>query len=181
MVTKRGLDWITAAAEDPALCRSVWADDPRRPYLLPTGRLFDVVVIAQRVGMETFDQLRRRRMPLGPVMADWGSQELGFLLPMDSRERFARLVATETADPPPYRYLDKNAYVVVPGPEALSGDRCGWLLAPRRKCVESPERTAALAVMFVAAASLVERAERYGEETRRPAAAAANADKSDGR
>jgi Bifunctional DNA primase/polymerase, N-terminal len=168
MVTKRGLQWLSTAAEDPALCRAVWADDPRRPYLLATGRLFDVVVIPQRVGMETYDQLNRRGLPLGPVMADLGAKRVGFFLPAHSRLAFTEVVAAESAHAPECQYLGAGASVLVPGPVAFSGDRHEWLRAPMRPPDDVPERAAALAVVFVAAAALVARVERYGEDNRQP-------------
>ncbi|MGW2918023.1 hypothetical protein ACWDBF_09175 [Streptomyces angustmyceticus] len=82
---------MSAVADDPVMCRAHGADDPRRPYALPTGRLFDVVVTSQRLGMETFDQLVRREMPLGPVMMDRRAQQIGVLPPSKSRDRFMGL------------------------------------------------------------------------------------------
>lgn len=146
------------------MCRAHWADDPRRPYTLPTGRLFDVVVMSQRLGMETFDQLARRNMPLGPVMVDRQAKQVAFLLSSKSRARFARLVSLETTTPPDYRYLDVGSYVVAPGPMPMADDRHQWLRAPTRRPEASPLRTVSLAVMFVAASSLIERADRYGEQ-----------------
>lgn len=163
-MTRRGMQWLSAAAEDPEMCRARWADDPRRPYTLPTGRLFDVVVIRQQLGMETFDQLERRAMPIGPVMVDWSSQQMGFFLPTRSRERFARALERETDEAPEYRYLAEESFVVVPGPMPLSGDRYQWLRAPVRRPEATPLRTVALAVMRVGAATLLARAERYGEQ-----------------
>ncbi|MFE4720600.1 bifunctional DNA primase/polymerase, partial [Streptomyces sp. NPDC056728] len=65
-MTTRGVEWLSAAADDPAGCRATWADDPRAPYALAAGRFFDVVTVDQRVGMEAFDQLLRRGLPFGP-------------------------------------------------------------------------------------------------------------------
>lgn len=124
------------------MCRAHWADDPRRPYTLPTGRLFDVVVMSQRLGMETFDQLVRREMPLGPVMMDRRTKQIGFLLSSKSRARFARLLSLETATPPEYRYLDTGSFAVVPGPMPMADDRHQWLRAPIRRPEASPLRTA---------------------------------------
>lgn len=164
MMTRRGIAWLSAAADDPAECREAWALDPRRPYPLPTGRFFDVVVIDQRVGMETFDQLDRHGMPLGPVMADWASRVTGFLLPSGSRSRFDRMVEYEATEPLEYRYLGLGSVVVAPGPMPLSGDRHAWLRAPVRRPEATTARTAALAAMFVAASALIARADRYGVE-----------------
>ncbi|MEU6174993.1 bifunctional DNA primase/polymerase [Streptantibioticus parmotrematis] len=162
-MTRRGVQWLSAVADDPEVCRAHWADDPRRPYTLRTGHLFDVVAVGQRLGMEIFDQLERRGMPHGPVMVDHCSRQLGFFLPTRSRDRFARLVAREAETPPEYRYLDEGSFIVVPGPMPLAGDRYQWLHAPVRRPEASPLRTAALAVMLVAVSLLIERADRYGE------------------
>ncbi|RBM16908.1 hypothetical protein DEH69_16055 [Streptomyces sp. PT12] len=172
MMTRRGLGWLSEAADLPEHCREVWADDPRRPYALPTGRVFDMVVLEQRVGVETFDQLERHHMPIGPVMADWATRQIGFFLVPGSRERFKRTLSTETAEPPAYRYLGTDCVAVVPGPMPLSGDRYTWLRAPMVRLDNAPTRAVALAAMLVAAHELVRRADRYGEAlSRRPAVA----------
>ncbi|WP_153484503.1 bifunctional DNA primase/polymerase [Streptomyces katsurahamanus] len=174
-MTKRGLAWLSAAAEDPETCRAHWADDPRCPYALPAGRLFDVVTVGQNVGMEAFDQLNRRGLPLGPVMADLKAGRVGFFLTSRSRGRFERLLARQSGERavPSYRYLDTGSFVVSPGPMSLAGDRYQWMRAPVRRPEASPLRVVALAMMLVAAADLVERVARYGEEYPTPEAAGA--------
>lgn len=171
MMTRRGLGWLSEAADLPERCRERWADDPRRPYGLPAGRLFDLVALEQRVGLETFDQLERHGMPVGPVMVDWDTRQVGFFQPVGSRARFERMLTAETSDPPAYRYLTDGTLVVVPGPMPLAGDRYTWLRAPSARPEATPARTAALAAMFVAAHALVRRADRYGEELAEKASA----------
>ncbi|WP_329401753.1 bifunctional DNA primase/polymerase [Streptomyces melanogenes] len=171
-MTKRGVEWLSAAAEEPSACRAVWREDPRLPYLLPTGRLFDVVVVPERVGLEVFDQLVRRQMPVGPVMTDHRAQQVGFFLNSNWRSSFADFVSGETDSPPDYKYLDHGSYVVVPGPLPLSGDRHEWLRAPARRPEANPRRPAALAVTLVAAAELVARIDHYGERYPTPASVA---------
>jgi hypothetical protein len=56
-MARRGIEWYSATADDPEMCRAKWADKPRRAHLLRTGRLFGVVVISRRIGLETFGQL----------------------------------------------------------------------------------------------------------------------------
>ncbi|WP_078857276.1 bifunctional DNA primase/polymerase [Streptomyces sp. NBRC 109706] len=163
MMTRRGLGWLSEAADLPERCREVWADDPRRPYALPTGRLFDVVVLEQRIGVETFDQLERHQMPVGPVMADWATRQIGFFLFPGSRAPFDRTLASESSEPPTYRYLGTNSLAVVPGPMPLSGDRYTWLRAPAKRLDNTPTHAVTLAAMLVAAHELVIRADRYGE------------------
>ncbi|WP_406262157.1 bifunctional DNA primase/polymerase [Streptomyces nigra] len=167
-MTRRGIEWLSAAADDPAECRAAWTDDPRKPCMLATGRAFDVVTVDQRLGLETFDQLNRRGCPFGPAMVDHQSRRVGFFLVSGSRESFAQYLGRETQTPPPYRYLSRESVVVVPGPMPLSGDRYQWLRAPSRRPMSNPLRPVALATMLVASAELLERADRYGREHSTP-------------
>lgn len=169
-MTRRGVEWLSAAADDPVMCRAVWEDDPRTPCMLPTGRLFDVVTIEQRTGLETFDQLVRRGLPFGPVVVDHKARRVGFLLNSRSQERFVHFLARETQSPPSYRYLSLGSVVVVPGPMPLPGDRYQWLRAPVRRPEANPLRPVALATMLVAASELLARADRYGEKYPSPSA-----------
>lgn len=162
-VTRSGVQWLTAAAEDREKCRETWQHDPRSPYPLPVGRHFEVLMVDQELGMETFDQLRRRHMPVGPVMVDWAGKQLAFLLSPGSQSRFLRALARETSTIPVHRYLGERSVVVVPGPLTLTGDRYEWLVPPADPLDSSPVRAVALAVMLAASAALIERAERYGE------------------
>ncbi|WP_225850918.1 bifunctional DNA primase/polymerase [Streptomyces sp. HPF1205] len=162
-VARRGVQWLTLAAEDPEDCRLAWHNDPRSPYLLPVGRDFDLVATDQKVGMEAFDQMRRRGMPLGPVMVDWAARKMGFFLPPRSRDQFAGTLMRETQSPPEHRYLTTGSFVVVPGPLTLSHDRYEWLNPPAHELNSSPHQSMALAVMLAASATFIECAERYGE------------------
>lgn len=169
-MTTRGVEWLSAAADDPADCRATWADDPRAPYALAAGRFFDVVTVEQRVGMETFDQLLHRGLPFGPLVLDYKARRVGFLLGSRSQETFVHYLAQEDGTPPTYRYLGHGSVVVVPGPMPMSGDRYQWLRAPTRRPIANPLRPVALATMLVASTELLTRVDRYGE--RYPSAAA---------
>ncbi|MCX5441188.1 bifunctional DNA primase/polymerase [Streptomyces sp. NBC_00063] len=169
-MTTRGVEWLSAAADDPADCRATWADDPRAPYALAAGRFFDVVTVEQRVGMETFDQLLHRGLPFGPVVLDYKARRVGFLLGSRSQETFVHYLAQEDGTPPTYRYLGHGSVVVVPGPMPMSADRYQWLRAPTRRPIANPLRPVALATMLVASTELLTRVDRYGE--RYPSAAA---------
>ncbi|MFE3016694.1 bifunctional DNA primase/polymerase [Streptomyces sp. NPDC059256] len=175
-MTKRGMDWLSAAADDPDKCRARWEDDLRSPQTFSTGRHFDVVVIDQRIGVETFDQLQRWVMPTGAVIVDTRAKQVGFFLASGSRDRFERALAREAADGtmPAYKYLELGSCVVVPGPMPLASDRYQWLNPPGRLAEAFPLRVIALAVLLVASARLVERVDRYGE--RYPTAEAAIAE-----
>ncbi|MEU6319194.1 bifunctional DNA primase/polymerase [Streptomyces sp. NPDC047009] len=162
-MTRRGVEWLSAAADDPAACRATWADDPRAPYMLPTGRFFDVVSVDQRIGVEVFDQLLRRGLPFGPAVLDHKAQRVGFFLGSQSQETFVHYLTQEEGTPPACRYLSRGSVVVVPGPMPMSGDRYEWLRAPTRRPMANPLRPVALATMLVASAELLARVDRYGE------------------
>lgn len=172
-MTRRGVEWLSAAADDPAMCRSVWADDPRRPCMLSAGRIFDVVAVEQRLGLEVFDQLLRRGLPFGPTILDRKASRVGFFLGSGSQEPFTHFLGQETAEPPDYRYLGSDSVVVVPGPMPMDGDRYQWLRAPSRRPEANPLRAVALATMVVASAELLARADRYSERYATPYAAVA--------
>ncbi|WP_225828229.1 bifunctional DNA primase/polymerase [Streptomyces naphthomycinicus] len=172
-MTRRGTEWLSAAADNPVECRQVWADDPRMPTLLPTGRFFDVVSVDQRLGMEMFDRLQRSGMPFGPTVTDRKAQRVGFFLSSQSRETFMHYLGRETTTPPPYRYLDQGSAVVVPGPIPLFDDRYQWLRAPTRRPEANPLRPVALATALVASAELLARIDRFDEQYPTPYAAVA--------
>lgn len=172
MTARPNLEWLIAAAENPRDCRRAWGNDPRSPYPVPTGETFDLVSVDLRLGLETADLLRRRRMPLGPVALDYAARRAGFLVPTDSRQGFERQLHIETLHTPAYRYLEEGSYAVLPGPEALSADRHQWLTTPLHVTAPTQRHATALALMLVAAAELLERADRFGE-TETPATPAA--------
>ncbi|MBQ1092064.1 bifunctional DNA primase/polymerase [Streptomyces sp. B93] len=174
-MTRRGIEWLSAAADDPVACRAVWTDDPRAPYMLPTGRFFDVVTVDERVGVETFDQLLRRGLPFGPTLLDHRARRVGFFLGSQSLKDFTHYLTREEGTPPAYRYLGRGSVVVVPGPMPMSGDRYEWLRAPTRRPMANPLRPVALATMLVAAAELLARVDRYGERYPSAASLARNA------
>ncbi|MFD5076502.1 bifunctional DNA primase/polymerase [Streptomyces sp. NPDC058371] len=137
-MTSRGVEWLSAAADDPEKCRAVWTEDPCRPCMLPTGRLFDVVVVNERLGLETFDQLLRRVAPFGPALVDHKARCVGFFLSSDSQKSFTHYLGRETQTPPCYRYLNTKSVVVVPGPMPMAGYRYQWLRAPTRRPQANP-------------------------------------------
>lgn len=172
-MTRRGMEWLSAAADDPAQCRQVWADDPRMPCLLSTGRYFDAVSVDERLGLEMFDRLQRSGLPFGPSVVDRKAQRVGFFLGSRSRETFTYYLRHETSSPPPHRYLGEGSVVVVPGPIPLSADRYQWLRAPMRRPEANPLRPVALATALVAAAEVLARIDRFDEQYPTPYAAVA--------
>jgi hypothetical protein len=160
---RRGMEWLIAAADSPQDCRKAWTADPRTPYPVPTGDTFDVISVDLRLGLEAADLLRRRRMPLPPIALDYFTRRAEFIVPTDSLRVFDRQVHMETLHAPSYRYVGERSYVLLPGPEALASDRHQWLISPPRRPVTGAKHATALALMLVAAAELLERADRFGQ------------------
>jgi hypothetical protein len=90
---RRGIEWYSATADDPVMCRAKWADKPRRARLLRTGRLFGVVVISRRIGLETFGQLVCREALIGSVTWEHESQQVGSFLGRHRGEPFEAVLA----------------------------------------------------------------------------------------
>ncbi|MBD9731606.1 bifunctional DNA primase/polymerase [Streptomyces sp. H28] len=172
-MNRRGMEWLSAAADDPTQFRQIWADDPRMPCLLATGRFFDVVSVEQRLGLEMFDRLLRSGLPFGPSVVDRKVQRVGFFLGSQSHETFTHYLERGTSSPPSYRYLGHGSAVVVPGPIPSSGDRYQWLCAPMRRPEANPLRPVALATALVASAELLARIDRFDEQCPTPYAAVA--------
>ncbi|MFI6660423.1 bifunctional DNA primase/polymerase [Streptomyces sp. NPDC050523] len=167
------MEWLSASADNPAECRQVWADDPRRPCLLSTGRFFDVVSVEQRLWMEMFDRLRRSGMPFGPSLVDRKAQRVGFFLGSAAHETFTFYLDRETSSPPSFRYLGPGCAVVVPGITPLCDDRYQWLRPPTRRPEANPLRPVALATALVASAELLARIDRFDAQYATPYAAVA--------
>ncbi|MCX4536949.1 bifunctional DNA primase/polymerase [Streptomyces sp. NBC_00841] len=162
-MTWRDFAWLSEAADDPSACLTTWASNPRAPYMLPTGRFFDVVSVDQRVGIEALDQLLRRRRPFGPIVLDHRAGRMGFILASQSWQDFAHQLARGEGAAPAHRYLSHGSVVVVPGPQPVLGDRYEWLRAPTRRPSASPLLPVALAAVLVASAEVLTCADRYGE------------------
>ncbi|MFD4322496.1 bifunctional DNA primase/polymerase [Streptomyces sp. NPDC058548] len=164
--TWRHIAWLSEAADDPSDCLTTWAGDPRAPYPLPTGRVFDVVSVDQRVGLEALGQLLHRGMPFGPTLLDRRARRMGFLLAPRSRQHFVDRLGRAEGAVPAYRYLSHGSVVVVPGPRPLLGDRYEWLRAPARRPPAGPLLPVALAAVLVVSTEVLSCADRYGEDPR---------------
>ncbi|SDK31411.1 hypothetical protein [Streptomyces indicus] len=114
------VEWLAAAAADPAALVRRWERDPLDVALLPVGRLWDMVLVAGAAGLSVLDRLTARGARTGPVLADTTGTRVGFLTP----------AGTSCA---PFgsraRVIGSGAWLVVPHPEVTSrGSR--WLVPP---------------------------------------------------
>ncbi|WP_129840871.1 bifunctional DNA primase/polymerase [Streptomyces sp. RFCAC02] len=60
-------DWHGQVTGSAATARRLWEEHPRASVLLPTGRLFDVIEIAEAAGCLALARLERSGPPPGPV------------------------------------------------------------------------------------------------------------------
>ncbi|MEO3768552.1 bifunctional DNA primase/polymerase [Streptomyces sp. B8F3] len=74
-------DWKAAATASATTLRRMWSKHPRAAVLLPTGRAFDVVDVAEGAGCLALARLERGRTELGPVAATPDRRMYFFVLP----------------------------------------------------------------------------------------------------
>ncbi|WP_407565555.1 bifunctional DNA primase/polymerase [Streptomyces sp. 184] len=74
-------DWKAAATASATTARRMWSRYPRAAVLLPTGRMFDVVDVAENAGCLALARLERTRTELGPVAATPDRRMYFFVLP----------------------------------------------------------------------------------------------------
>ena len=115
-----GMDWLAEASPDPAGCRRAW----RRPgvtlMMLPAGRRWDVLSVQGRLGRPALAVLARTGRRPGPVLADFGDESVGFLVPAGTA---AHLLGTGLG------VAGEGTWVVLPHP-ARPGSSMRWLVAP---------------------------------------------------
>ncbi|MFH8222662.1 hypothetical protein ACH4C2_24270 [Streptomyces sp. NPDC018057] len=118
--TKTAVEWLASAAPDPRACRKEWERNPRGVALLPAGKVWDVLFLPGELGYPTLDVLSRVLDQLGPVLADFGDQRLGFLVPPGTA---ARWLGTGV------RSAGAGTWIVVPYPGRTAGT-LRWLVPP---------------------------------------------------
>ncbi len=113
-----GLDWLAQAAPDPQAFRAQWERTGLGLVLLPAGRHWDVLSVPGRLGRPAVDLLGTASC--GPVLADFGDEHIGFLVPVGTA---ARWLGTGV------RCAGEGTWIVVPHPGRRSrGVR--WLVPP---------------------------------------------------
>lgn len=117
---KSAVEWLAAAAPDPAECRQEWERNPLAITLLPAGRYWDVLILTGELGYPTLDVLSRLTERPGPVLADFGESRTGFFVPPGTASRW---VGTGV------RTAGCGSWIVVPYPGRRTGG-VRWLIAP---------------------------------------------------
>jgi hypothetical protein len=115
------MEWLAAAAEDPRACKEEWQNGHTGIALLAVGRLWDVLVVPEELGLRVAGILDE--LPLiqpGPCLLDARTRNVGFLLPPDPQ---AVWVGTGL------RYLSRGAWIAAPAPHCRWGT-VRWLCPP---------------------------------------------------
>ncbi|USQ83781.1 hypothetical protein NFX46_08235 [Streptomyces phaeoluteigriseus] len=117
---KTAVEWLASVAPDPVACRWEWERNPLGVALLPAGRAWDVLILPGELGYPTLDVLTRILGRPGPVLADFGDNRMGFLVPPGTAARWVG-TGIRTAGP--------GTWIVVPHPGRSTG-AVRWLVPP---------------------------------------------------
>ncbi|WP_244205189.1 hypothetical protein [Streptomyces bobili] len=114
-------EWLAAASEDPRACKREWRFGLMGIALLPAGRLWDVVIVAEELGRGVADVLED--LPLlrpGPVLCDARRSQVGFFVPPGTASRCLG---------PGLRCAGEGAWITAPAPHHRWGS-LRWLISP---------------------------------------------------
>ncbi|WP_161359961.1 hypothetical protein [Streptomyces sp. SID3343] len=128
-----GIEWISAATEDPVDTRCKWIREPFSPTLVGAGGLFDAVVMHADVGCAVLGILAARHQPVGAVISKAYSNRWAFFIGPGSRRAWRATVETEgLVRPSWYRYVGRDAWLTVPGPYPVLGGEAflRWQVPP---------------------------------------------------
>ncbi|MQS36126.1 bifunctional DNA primase/polymerase [Streptomyces katsurahamanus] len=74
-------DWANQATGSATEARRLWGEHPKASILMPTGRTFDALDVAESTGFLALARLERMDLPLGPVTCTPDRRMLFFVLP----------------------------------------------------------------------------------------------------
>ncbi|MFB7333538.1 bifunctional DNA primase/polymerase [Streptomyces adustus] len=109
-----------------------WADVPGAAVMLPVGRAFDVVEVAEAAGRRALVRLERMGLPLGPVIATPEGRAQFFVAPGAAAELPALLYRMGWDDPTALdlRGLGPGTYITAPPSDRGGLGPVRWLRPP---------------------------------------------------
>jgi len=114
-------EWLAAAAQDPQICKRDWEHGSDSVHLLPTGRLWDVLIVPTCLGLRAADLLGEiSDVKTGPILLDDRRQRAGLFLPVGSGLARAHCAV---------RYLSTGGWIAAPAPLCRWGN-LRWLTPP---------------------------------------------------
>ncbi|NBM18881.1 bifunctional DNA primase/polymerase [Streptomyces sp. GC420] len=126
-----GEGWAARATGSAAAARLLWSEQPKASILLPTGRAFDVVDVAESAGFLALARMERLAVPLGPVALTPDRRMLFFVLPGSAAkipERVRQLGGTPA--PPALTARGEGGYVAAPPTRFGSRGHAQWVRRP---------------------------------------------------
>ncbi|MEU5365306.1 bifunctional DNA primase/polymerase [Streptomyces sp. NPDC005925] len=136
---------LDVAAEIPAGATldevtRAWADHPGASVLLPVGRTFDVIEVAEAAGRRALARLERMGLPLGPVIATPGGRAHFFVAPGAAAQLPELLYRMGWDDPASLdlRGLGRGTYVTAPPSDRGGRGPVRWLRCPALDSASKP-------------------------------------------
>ncbi|MGW3728438.1 bifunctional DNA primase/polymerase [Streptomyces sp. NPDC000851] len=108
-----------------------WAEVPGAAVMLPVGRAFDVIEVAEPVGRRSLARLERMGLPLGPVIATPDGRAHFLVAPGSASELPALLYRMGWDDPSlDLRGLGPGTYITAPPSDRAGLGPVRWLRPP---------------------------------------------------
>nr|WP_138968845.1 hypothetical protein [Streptomyces sp. YIM 121038] len=118
-------EWLAAASEDPRACKREWRLSICGIALLPAGRLWDVLIVPEELGLRVADILND--LPLlrpGPILWDARHCQVGFFVPLGTASH-----AKTGKWCPGLRCASSGVWITAPAPYRRWGS-LRWLVPP---------------------------------------------------
>ncbi|QIJ64948.1 bifunctional DNA primase/polymerase [Streptomyces sp. JB150] len=116
-----------------------WAEFPGAAVMLPVGRTFDVLEVAEPAGRHALVRLERMGIPLGPVTATPDGRAQFFVAPGAAAELPALLYRMGWDDPSlDLRGLGRGAYLTAPPSDRGGLGPVRWLRSPALDSASHP-------------------------------------------
>jgi hypothetical protein len=117
-----------------------WAEFPGAPVMLPAGRAFDVIDVAEAAGCHALARLERMGLPVGPVVATPDGRAQFFVAPGAAAALPELLYRMGWDDPAALdlRGLGHGSYVTAPPSDRGGLGPVRWLRAPTLDSASRP-------------------------------------------
>ncbi|MET8942989.1 bifunctional DNA primase/polymerase [Streptomyces sp. NPDC004542] len=131
---------LSAGATLDAATRA-WAEFPGAAVMLPVGRAFDVIEVAEPAGRRALARLERMGIPLGPVTATPDGRAHFFVAPGAAAKLPALLYRMGWDDPSALdlRGLGPGTYITAPPSDRAGLGPVRWLRPPALDAARPPE------------------------------------------
>ncbi|MFJ3232351.1 bifunctional DNA primase/polymerase [Streptomyces sp. NPDC086787] len=124
-------DWATQATGSATVASRMWQQQPTASILLPTGRTFDALCVAETAGFLALARMQRMRLALGPVILT-PDRRMQFLVLPGASAKVPELVRNLGWSPSSLDLvaLGEGGYVAAPPTRFGSRGAVQWACAP---------------------------------------------------